>query len=77
LRAALSKAAAERTARSEKKEPSRVGSRAAKPVERTFLIFFFFRIAGGKAEGFRRELAQELQDKSASLTTGLEETEGR
>jgi len=62
LRAALSKAAAER--RSEVKiQPELVG-RAAKPVERRLIRML------AESEGFRRELAQNLQ--SGQLYHGLE-----
>src|SRR6202007_2807751 len=62
LRAALSKAASER--RSELKlQPELVG-RAAKPVERSLIRMLV------EGEGFRRELAQQLQD--AQLHVGLE-----
>jgi DNA primase len=62
LRAALSKAANER--RGELKiQPELVG-RAAKPVERLLIRML------SEAEGFRRELAQELQD--SQLYHGLE-----
>jgi len=62
LRAALSKAAAER--RSELKiQPELVG-RAAKPVERRLIRML------AEAEGFRHELAQQLQN--ARLYHGLE-----
>src|SRR5579885_408583 len=62
LRAALSKAAAER--RSEVKiQPELVG-RAAKPVERRLIRLL------AEAEGFRKELAQHLQ--AAQLYHGLE-----
>ena len=62
LRAALSKAAAER--RSEVKiQPELVG-RAAKPVERRLIRML------AEAEGFRRELAQSLQ--TGQLYHGLE-----
>jgi DNA primase len=62
LRAALSRAAAER--RSELKiQPELVG-RAAKPVERRLIRMLV------EGEGFRRELAQQLQD--AQLHVGLE-----
>jgi len=62
LRAALSKAAAER--RSEVKTRPELVSRAAKPVERLLIRML------AEAEGFRRELAQQLQD--ARLYHGLE-----
>jgi len=62
LRAALSKAAAER--RSEVKvEPQLVG-KAAKPIERRLIRMLM------EAEGFRRELAQQLQ--TSRLYQGLE-----
>src|ERR1700680_2401995 len=62
LRAALSKAAAER--RSEVKiQPELVG-RAAKPVERRLIRML------AEGQGFRQELAQELQD--SQLYHGLE-----
>ncbi|MCU1243429.1 MAG: primase, catalytic core [Candidatus Acidoferrum typicum] len=62
LRAALSKAAAER--RSEVKTQPELVGRAAKPVERLLIRML------SEAEGFRRELAQELQD--SQLYHGLE-----
>src|SRR3984893_15738341 len=62
LRAALSKAAAER--RSEVKTQPQLVGRAAKPVERLLIRML------SEAEGFRRELAQELQD--SQLYHGLE-----
>src|ERR1700726_1648686 len=62
LRAALSKAAAER--RSEVKTQPELVGRAAKPVERLLIRML------SEAEGFRRELAQELQQ--AQLHRGLE-----
>src|SRR6202043_1446448 len=62
LRAAVSKAAAER--RSEVKTQPELIGRAAKPVERLLIRML------SEAEGFRRELAQELQD--SQLYHGLE-----
>ena len=62
LRAALSKAAAER--RSEVKTQPQLVGRAAKPVERLLIRML------SEADGFRRELAQELQD--SQLYHGLE-----
>jgi DNA primase len=62
LRAALSKAASER--RSEVKTQPELISRAAKPVERRLIRML------AEAEGFRRELARELQN--AALYQGLE-----
>jgi DNA primase len=62
LRAALSKAAAER--RSEVKTQPELVGRAAKPVERLLIRML------SEAEGFRRELAQQLQD--SQLYHGLE-----
>src|SRR6202140_4718865 len=62
LRAALSKAASERRS-AVKTQPELVG-RAAKPVERMLIRML------SEAEGFRRELAQELQD--SQLYHGLE-----
>jgi DNA primase len=62
LRAALSKAAAER--RSEVKTQPELIGRAAKPVERLLIRML------AEAEGFRRELAQQLQN--ARLYHGLE-----
>ncbi|HJZ66248.1 MAG TPA: DNA primase [Candidatus Acidoferrum sp.] len=62
LRAALSKAAAER--RSEVKTKPELVGRAAKPVERRLIRML------AEAEGFRRELAQQLQ--SGQLYHGLE-----
>jgi DNA primase len=62
LRAALSKAAGER--RSHLNIKPELISRAAKPVERRLIWML------AEAEGFRRELAQELQD--AKLYAGLE-----
>jgi DNA primase len=62
VRAALSKAAAER--RSELKLKPELVGRAAKPVERRLIRML------AEAEGFRRELAQRLQD--ARLYHGLE-----
>jgi DNA primase len=62
LRAALSKAAAER--RSELKTQPELVGRAAKPVERLLIRML------AEAEGFRRELAQQLQN--ARLYQGLE-----
>src|SRR5215468_1274989 len=62
LRAALSKAAAER--RSEVKTKPELVGRAAKPVERRLIRML------AEAEGFRRELAQHLQ--SGQLYRGLE-----
>ena len=62
LRAALSKAAADR--RSEVKTQPELAGRAAKPVERRLIRML------AEAEGFRRELAQQLQD--AQLYHGLE-----
>ena len=62
LRAALSKAASER--RSEVKTQPELISRAAKPVERRLIRML------AEAEGFRRELAQQLQN--AALYQGLE-----
>ena len=62
LRAALSKAAAER--RSEVKTQPELVGRAAKPVERRLIRML------AEEEGFRRELAQQLQD--AQLHVGLE-----
>jgi len=62
LRAALSKAAAER--RSEVKTKPELVGRAAKPVERLLIRML------SEAEGFRRELAQLLQD--SQLYHGLE-----
>lgn len=62
LRAALSKAAKER--RSEVKVQPELVSRTAKPVERRLIRML------AEANGFRRELAQQLQD--AGLYHGLE-----
>ena len=62
LRAALSKAAAER--RSELKIQPDLMGHSAKPVERLLIRML------AEAEGFRRELAQQLQD--ARLYHGLE-----
>jgi DNA primase len=62
LRAALSKAAAER--RSEVKIKPELLGRAAKPVERRLIRML------SEAEGFRRELAQRLQEQQ--LHQGLE-----
>jgi len=62
LRAALSKAAAER--RSEVKTKPELIGRAAKPVERRLIRML------AESEGFRRELAQQL--KSSQLYHGLE-----
>jgi len=62
LRAALSKAAAER--RSEVKTQPELVGRAAKPVERRLIRMLV------EGEGFRRELAQQLQE--AQLHLGLE-----
>jgi DNA primase len=62
LRAALSKAAAER--RSELKVSAQLVGRAAKPVERRLIRML------AEADGFRRELAERLQ--SAGLYQGLE-----
>jgi DNA primase len=62
LRAALSKAAAER--RSEVKTQPELVARAAKPVERLLIRML------AEAEGFRRELALQLQN--ARLYHGLE-----
>src|SRR6266849_2908870 len=62
LRAALSKAATER--RSEVKTKPELVGRAAKPVERRLIRML------AEAEGFRHELAQELQQ--AQLYHGLE-----
>jgi DNA primase len=62
LRAALSKAAAER--RSELKIQPELMGRSAKPVERLLIRML------AEAEGFRRELAQQLQN--ARLYHGLE-----
>jgi DNA primase len=62
LRAALSKAASER--RSEVKTQPELVGRAAKPVERRLIRML------AEAEGFRRELAQHLQN--ARLYHGLE-----
>jgi DNA primase len=62
LRAALSKAAAER--RSEVKTKPELVGRAAKPVERRLIRML------AEAEGFRHELAQQLQN--ARLYHGLE-----
>src|SRR5437868_1470930 len=62
LRAALSKAAAER--RSELKIQPELVARAAKPVERRLIRML------AEAEGFRQELAQRLQN--ARLYHGLE-----
>ena len=62
LRAELSKAAAER--RSEVKTQPQFSGRAAKPVERRLIRML------AEAEGFRRELAQQLQN--ANLYNGLE-----
>ena len=62
LRAALSKAAAER--RSEVKVEPHLISRPAKPIERRLLRMLV------ESEGFRRELAQQLQ--SSRLYQGLE-----
>jgi DNA primase len=62
LRAALSKAAAER--RSEVKTQPQLVSRAAKPVERRLIRML------AEADGFRAELAQQLQN--AHLYHGLE-----
>lgn len=62
LRAALSKAAAER--RSEVKVEPHLISRPAKPIERRLIRMLV------ESEGFRRELAQQLQ--SSRLYQGLE-----
>jgi DNA primase len=62
LRAALSKAAAER--RSEVKTPRELLGRAAKPVERRLIRML------AEGEGFRHELAQKLQQNQ--LFQGLE-----
>jgi len=62
LRAALSKAAAER--RSEVKTQAELVSRAAKPVERRLIQML------ADSEGFRRELAQQIQQ--GQLYHGLE-----
>jgi DNA primase len=62
LRAALSKAASER--RSEVKTQPELVGRAAKPVERRLIRML------AEAEGFRHELAQQLQN--ARLYHGLE-----
>jgi DNA primase len=62
LRAALSKAAAER--RSEVRTQPQLAARAAKPVERRLIRMLV------EAGGFRRELAQQLQN--ARLYQGLE-----
>src|SRR6266853_796988 len=62
LRAALSKAAAER--RSEVKTQPELVGRAAKPVERQLIRML------AESEGFRRELAQQLQQ--GQLYHGLE-----
>jgi DNA primase len=62
LRAALSKAAADR--RSEIKTPPGLAGRAAKPVERRLIRML------AEAEGFRQELAKHLQN--ARLYHGLE-----
>src|SRR3984893_2404213 len=62
LRAALSKAAAER--RSDVKTPRELLGRAAKPVERRLIRML------AEADSFRRELAQRLSD--AGLCAGLE-----
>jgi DNA primase len=62
LRAALSKAAAER--RSEVKAQPELVGRAAKPVERRLIRMLV------EGEGFRRELAQQLHD--SQLHRGLE-----
>jgi DNA primase len=62
LRAALSKAAAQR--HSELKIPPELMGRSAKPVERRLIRML------AEAEGFRRELAQQLQ--TAQLHHGLE-----
>jgi DNA primase len=62
LRAALSKAAAER--RSEVKTPPELIGRAAKPVERRLIRML------AEGEGFRRELAQRIQQDQLYL--GLE-----
>jgi DNA primase len=62
LRAALSKAAADR--RSEVKTQPELAGRAAKPVERRLIRML------AEAEGFRHELAQQLQN--ARLYHGLE-----
>jgi DNA primase len=62
LRAALSKAAAER--RSEVKTKPELVGRAAKPVERRLIRML------AESEGFRRELAQQLQ--SGQLYHGFE-----
>jgi DNA primase len=62
LRAALSKAASER--RSEVKTQPELVGRAAKPVERRLIRML------AEAEGFRKELAQHLQN--ARLYNGLE-----
>src|SRR5438270_201563 len=62
LRAALSKAAAER--RSEVKTQPELVARAAKPVERRLIRML------AEAEGFRQELAKQLQN--AHLYHGLE-----
>jgi DNA primase len=62
LRAALSKAAAER--RSEVKVEPHLVSRSAKPIERRLIRMLV------ESEGFRRDLAQQLQ--SSQLYRGLE-----
>jgi DNA primase len=62
LRAALSKAAAER--RSEVKTQPELVGRAAKPVERQLIRML------SEAQGFRRELAEQLQQ--GQLYRGLE-----
>jgi len=62
LRAALSKAAAER--RSEAKTQPELVGRSAKPIERRLIRMLV------EAEGFRRELAQQLQQNR--LYQGLE-----
>jgi DNA primase len=62
LRAALTKAAAER--RSEVKAKPELVGRAAKPVERRLIRIL------AESDGFRRELAQQLQDQQ--LHQGLE-----
>jgi DNA primase len=62
LRAALSKAAAER--RSEAKTQPELVGRSAKPIERRLIRMLV------EAEGFRRELAQQLQQ--SRLYQGLE-----
>jgi len=62
LRAALSKAASER--RSEMKTKPELVSRSAKPAERRLIRML------AESEGFRRELAQELQN--GRLYAGLE-----